>query len=53
MRSAPHGQAMTEYLVVASVFLVFWIVLEQSPSGLAQALVRLLREYGFSLSLPW
>jgi uncharacterized membrane protein len=53
MRSAPQGQATTEYLLVAAVFLVFWIVLEQSPSGLIKALIQALRDYGFSLSLPW
>ena len=49
----PVGQAMTEMLIVISAVMLIVIAIERSPGSLVQALIRMLGQYRFSLSIPW
>lgn len=49
----PSGQAAVEYLLVAAALLLAWTALDRTSYGLAQAFLRMLFQYGFSLSIPW
>lgn len=55
MRSVrqPTGQAMAETLIVISALMLIVIAIERSPDSLVQALIRMLAQYRFSLSIPW
>lgn len=49
----PVGQAMAELLIVMSALMLIVIAIERSPDSLVQALIRMLAQYRFSLSIPW
>jgi uncharacterized membrane-anchored protein len=49
----PIGQAAFEYLLVLSGVVLVWLAIERSPHGFAAALLQLLSQYKFLLSIPW
>lgn len=49
----PVGQAMIEMLIAISAVMLIVVAIERSPDSLVQALLRMLVQYRFSLSIPW
>lgn len=49
----PTGQAMVEMLIVISALMLLFVAMERSPDSLVQALIRMLAQYRFFLSIPW